>query len=486
MKLGEISNILPVSEMRSFYTKMEPLMLKIFGPSYSNITLKIDADPEGTVHGTGYLDNEQTLVLAGQARNWVQNKDTDRKHALEQIYGNMLHELSHGMFYFGNDRVTFFPQWVNEGWAKLQEILLAQKLDMYNFGIKPYFNYYLDRDTIAGTANWGSSKQTANHPVVYDVTSVVHLTLLSAASSSNSNLDFFKTFNNYVYDWVVANKQTNISLEQYKQIMAKLLQGKTIDGQPAYDWYFTNPDTLTQGKLGNHLGIAIDQNDIVAYVFNRTSDGRDIQETGLPNINIAVKAVDYNGEVLLEQTSKTDEEGNVRVRIPDNKKYTLMTFDAQATIAGKVFTASMFYFPAPSDDNILSGVLVDELGKPLPAKYIGLLKSDLTFDYKNRGVFAISVPKDTRIVTLDFLGYKQEVTKGPLARMYAMKIPAKYIEEAAKLSNSVLKEGIVDRSNSPMGQFLNLVNPRSTVFMIGIISLVVIGVIVFIVKKQTK
>ena len=486
MQLGEISDSLPVSEMQSFYAKMEPLMREVFGPPYSNVILKIVADLEGTVHDTGYIDNEQTLILAGQARDYQKNKDTDRKHALDQIYGNMLHELSHGMFYFGTDRVTFSPQWINEGWAKLQEILLAQKLGTYNFGIKPYFNYYLDRDTIAGTTNWGSSKQVTNHPVVYDVTSVVHLTLLAAASSSNSNLDFFKTFNNYIYDWVIVNKQPNISLEQYKQIMAKLLQGKTIDGQPAYDWYFSNPNTLTQGKLGNHLGIAIDQNDVVAYVFNRTANGRDIQEIGLPDVNIIIKAVNYDGKILLEQTAKTDGDGNVRLRIPDNEKYTLMTFDAQTTIDEKVFTANMFYFPAPSDDKILSGVLVDESDKPLPAKYVGLLKSDSNFSYKNRGVFAISVPETTRIITLDFLGYKQEVTKGPLARMYAMKVPAKYIEEAAKLSDLVFEEGIIDNSNNSMKQFLNQINLKSTGFVTGIVSLMVTGVIVFIVKRQNK
>lgn len=470
--------------MKSFYAKMEPLMLDIFGPPYSNITLKIDADPDGTVHGTGYLDNEQTLVLAGQARDWVQNKEKDRKHGLDQIYGNMLHELSHGMFYYGNERVSFTPQWINEGWAKLQEILLARKLGFYNFGIKPYFNYYLDPDTIAGTPNWGSSKQTANHPVVYDVTSVVHLTLLSAASSSNSNLDFFKTFNNSIYDWVVANKQTNISLDQYKQIMTKLLQGILIDGQSAYDWYFSNPDSLTQGKLGNHLGIAIDQNDIVAYAFNRTSDGRDMQEVGLPNIEITIKAADYDGKVLLEQTANTDEEGNVRVRIPENKKYTLMTFDAKAFLTGKAFTASMFYFPAPSDDKVISGTLLDESGKPLAAKYVRLLKSDLNFSYRNKGVYAISVPETTKTLSLDFLGYKQEITKGPFARMYAMKIPERYVKEADKLTDSAFESGIIDNSIGKM-EHLNLKSPA---FVIGLIILALIGAASFLsrIMKHTR
>ena len=471
MKLGEISDVLPVSEMRSFYEKMEPVMLKYFGSPYSNITLDIKANLDGTVHNTEFVDNKQTLILAGQASDYQKNKDTDKNHALQQIYGNMLHELSHAMFYYGNQRVSFHPQWVNEGWAKLLEILTAQDLKMYNFGVNPYFNYYLNPDTIAGTLNWGSSKQNTNHALVYDVTSVAHLTLLSAASTSNSNLDFYKTFNNRVYDWVAANKKTDISLDEYKKIMKELLVNKTIDGISAYDWYFNNPDTLTQGKMGNHLGVTVDQNEIIAYVFNRTTDGRDIKETGLPNIDISLKVINFDGSNLVEKTVTSDSDGNTKISLPQNGNNTLMTIEANATVSGKSLATNSFYYKNPSNPETLSGLLIDEEGKPLPAKYIGLLKSNLNFEYKDKGVFVIYVPKETRTITLDFLGHKQEVTKGPFPRIYAMKIPANFVKEAAKLPESTLNAGKV--------------NPKSPNFIIGITSLIfILGLVIFLQKRS--
>jgi len=466
MQLGEISDSLPGIEMKSFYAKMEPLMLKIFGPPFSNINLKIEANLNGTDHNTGYTDNEQTLVLAGQAKRYQEYKLKEPKRAVEQIYGNMIHELAHGMYYYGNKRVTFHPQWINEGLAKTQEILVGKDLDnTFGFGASPYFDYYLDRNTVAGTMNWGSSKQTTNHGVVYNITSVAHLTLLAAASSSNDNLDFLKTLNNKIYDWVKANNETDISLAQYKNIMRGLLQDKTIDGQPAFDWYFNNPDTLTEGKLGNHLGITTEPGEIIAYAFSRAKNGQDIQETGLPNLDIAVKVIGYDDKILLSKTIKTDAEGNARFVLPKNGQSAIMTFEATANISGKPFTASMFYFDTPSQSGKLSGTLIDETGKPLPAKYIGLLKSDMTFDYKDKGVFAMTVPNSARTVTLDFLGLKQEVTKGPFTRMFAMTIPAQYIEKASQQPDSVIESGIISNKTSVQ---------KSSGFIVGVISLIAV------------
>jgi hypothetical protein len=63
-----------------------------------------------------------------------------------------------------------------------------------------------------------------------------------------------------------------------------------------------------------------------------------------------------------------------------------------------------------------------------------------------------------------------------------MKVPNKYVEEAAKLSDSVLKEGIIDNFNSKIGRL----NFRSPAFIVGIISLVFIGAVAFLVRKRTK
>jgi len=475
MQLGEITNSLPGAEMRTFFAKMNPLRQQIFGPPFSNINLKIQANLNGTINDTGYSDTEQTLIYAGQAKDYQNDKLKNPQYALEQIYKSMLHELGHGMYYYDNNKiVTFHPKWVNEGWAKLQETILTKELGINNFDYKHYFRYYLDRETVAGTTIWGYTKQTTNCNVDYDITTITHLTLLSAASTSNDNLDFFKTFNNKLYDWVKANNQTDISLAQYKIIMRGLLQGKTVDGQPAFDWYFNNPDSLTEGKSGNHLGITTEPGEIIAYAFDRETNEKDTLETALPNLAITIEATDYNGKILLEKTVKTDKEGNARVDLPKNGYATIMTLDATATISGKPLTTSTFYFDGPPQEDALSGVLIDETGKLLPAKYISLLKSDITFDYKNKGVFVMTVPNTTRTVTLDFLGFKQDVTKGPFARMFAMTVPAKYIEEASRQTDETLNKGIINNIRVPADRFDLHGLQQKPVLIVGIASLVAV------------
>jgi hypothetical protein len=475
MQLGEISDSLPGVEMKAFFAKMNPLRQQIFGPSFSNINLKIQANLNGTIDDTGYSDTEQTLTYAGQAKDYQNDRLKNPQYAMEQIYKSMLHELGHGMYYYDNNKiVTFHPKWVNEGWAKLQETMLTKELGINNFDYKHYFRYYLDRETVAGTTIWGYTKQTTNCNVDYDITTITHLTLLSAASTSNNNLDFLKTFNNKLYDWVKSNNQTDISLAQYKIIMRGLLQEKTVDGQPAFDWYFNNPDSLTEGKSGNHLGITTEPGEIIAYAFDRETTEKDILETALPNLDITIKAVNYDGKILLNKTVKTDKEGNARVNLPKNGDSALMTIDAAASISGKPYTTSTFYFDGPPREDTLSGVLIDETGKPLPAKYIGLLKSDTTFDYKDKGVFYMTVPNTARTVVLDFLGFKQEVTKGPFARMFAMTVPTKYIEEASRQTEEMISNGIIKNHLAPADRFNPFRNQKNSVFTVGIGSLVAI------------
>ncbi len=502
MTLGEISDLLPVKEMRSFYSKMEPLMLKIFGPPFSNINLKIEADPTGTVHDTEFLDNEQTLFLAGQAKEYLKNKDTDKRHALEQIYGSMLHELSHAQYYYGNKRVSFHPQWINEGWAKASDTLLGRELAktgsfvfttgvVYpDVGLMPYFKLYLDPDTVAGTTNWGSSKQNTNHGNVYDITTLVHLTLLSAASSTNDNLDFFKTFNNAVYNWVKENNQTDISLEEYQQIMRPLLQGKTIDGQPAFDWYFSNPNSLTKGKVGAHLGITVEPREVVAFVFRRVLENNEYKEKPIGNLPVTVEVLDYKGERIIRKTVTTDQDGNGRVPLPQIEGKAVVTMKASCVADGKSLSAESFYFNAPSKSEKLYGVLVDEQGKLLPAKYVGLLqlKDNLTFDYKNKGVFEVTVPTSKKTVDFDFLGYKQQVNKGPWVRMVGIKIPTEYVREASSQPESVIEVGLFDSSN-PSGQSIGKTVKKNQVFWIGAIItglLLALSVAVFKMPSRPK
>ncbi|MGB9613649.1 MAG: hypothetical protein ACPL4K_05720, partial [Candidatus Margulisiibacteriota bacterium] len=496
MTLGEISDLLPVSEMRSFYRKMEPLMLKIFGPPFSNINLKIEANPKGTSHDTEFLDQEQTLVLAGQAKEYLKNKDTDKKHALEQIYTSMLHELSHAQYYYGNKRVSFHPQWINEGWAKTSEILLGMELAktksyifttgmVYpNIGLLPYFKLYLDPETVAGTINWGPSKQNTNHGIVYDITSLVHLTLLSSASSSNDNLDFFKTFNNAVYNWVKTNNKTDISLEEYKEIMRQLLKGKTIDGQPAFDWYFTNPDTLVQGKTGDHLGVTIEPDGIVAFAFRRVLENNELREKPISNLPVTIKVKDYEGKEILNKTVTTDQEGNGRISLPKIEDKAVITIYASGHINGKDVSAHTFYFNAHSQAEKLYGVLVNEDGELLSSKYLDLLQveDDLKFDYKNKGVFELTVPKTKRTVNFNFLGYKQEISKGPWVRMVAIKIPAEYIQKAAEQPESAFSESLFDNTNSN-----NKTISRKPAFWVGLTILgLIFSISAIVLRKSFK
>jgi hypothetical protein len=499
MTLGEISDLLPVKEMRAFYSKMEPLMLKIFGPPFSNINLKIEADPTGTVGDTGFLDNEQTLVLAGQAKEYLKNKDTDTKHALEQIYGNMLHELSHAQYYYGNKRVSFHPQWINEGWAKASDNLLGRELARTgsfvfttgtvfpDIGFLPYFKLYLDPDTVAGTTNWGFSKQNTNHANVYDITTVVHLTLLSALSSTNDNLDFFKTFNNAVYNWVKENNKTDISFEEYQQIMHPLLQGKTIDGQPAFDWYFNNPDSLIKGKLGAHLGVTVEPREVVAFVFRRAWENNEYKEKPVGNLPVTVEVLDYKGERIIKKTDITDQDGNGRVSLPQVEDKAVVAIKASCVVDGKSLSAESFYFNAPSKSEKLYGVLVDEQGKLLPAKYVGLLqvKDNLIFDYKNKGVFEITVPSGKKTVDFDFLGYKQQVNKGPWVRMVAIKIPAEYVQKASSQPDSVISAGLFSNSIGS-GQASGKIVRGNQVFWVGVIVVGVSLALAVIVLKRSK
>ena len=91
MQLGEISDSLPGVEMKAFFAKMNPLRQQIFGPSFSNINLKIQANLNGTIDDTGYSDTEQTLTYAGQAKDYQNDRLKNPQYAMEQIYKSMLH-----------------------------------------------------------------------------------------------------------------------------------------------------------------------------------------------------------------------------------------------------------------------------------------------------------------------------------------------------------------------------------------------------------
>jgi len=443
MQLGEISSILPVEAIKNHFAKMEPLMRKYFGPPFSNVTIKIEADPTGTVHNTGYLQNEATLVLAGQAKRYVEDKQRDPNGAIKQIESNLRHELAHGMYYLGNNRVELSPQWISEGWVKVLEELQNSDLGEQTMGYWPYFSLYRDQKIVAGTPNWGSSKQNTNHGVVYEITSAVHFTLLSAASSSLTDLDFLKKLNAKIYDLAKIQGQTRITFAQYQKIMKELLANTKIDGQPAYDWYFNNPDAYIKGQTGNFLGVTVDRNEIIAYAFKRQNDGRDITESGLKDISVTISIIDAGGKTVAEQKITTDQDGNAIMTLPELNRYEVYSIAAQAIINNQEKTDKTFYFNAASSYDLYI-VLMDETGHLLPASYITLLNPDAgTIAARDKGLLVLKTSPEARQVNFDFLGFKQEVTKGYFARLVAIKIPQKYLDAAAQKTKTELTAGLV-------------------------------------------
>jgi len=70
VKIGNISALLPAEKMRRYYAKMEPLMLKYFGPPFSDFTMNIVASPEKD----GLVDvdaQDKTLYLYSLARDYL-------------------------------------------------------------------------------------------------------------------------------------------------------------------------------------------------------------------------------------------------------------------------------------------------------------------------------------------------------------------------------------------------------------------------------
>lgn len=455
MKLGTISNVLPVEDMRSYYTEMEPVMLKYFGPPFSDFTLTIEANPAGDEHATGFLPEKQTLVLAGQARDYVKYKETDPGHAVELIRGSMRHELSHGMYMYGNNIVGFGVQWPWEGWAKvLEEEITASEVEGRVAPLGWFYNYYLDKDIVAGTEGWGGSKQPYNHAAVYSMTGATHYMLLAAASKSD--LDFYKTMNNALYDYIKSKGNPHLSIEEYKSLMKGLLAGVKIDGQPAVDWYFDNPSAFTQGSLGPHVNAFTENSErnfeptqIRAYAFNRQMENERRKEKNLAGVNIVVKIKDSDKDTVFEKTLTTGEDGvtqDVIQTFNDLERGSYM-LTAEASIEGKNVKSKIFTINSPRIDTekeYVYGVLLDKDKEIINGKYVSLLTADADFIYKKNGLFILKVPVEKKIVTLNFLGLTQEVTKGSFARIFAFTIPDSYIQKASLKTEEDLEKGIVE------------------------------------------
>lgn len=450
MKLGSISNVLPTDEMRDYYADMEPVMLKYFGPPFSDYALTIEADPSRDEHSTGFIAEKQALLLAGQARDYVKYKDTDPEFAIENIQSSMRHELSHGMYMYGNDKLNFGMQWPWEGWAKVLEELMIKEIDGRNIRLNWFYEFYMDKDLVAGTKRWGAAKQNTNHHLVYGMTTATHFILLAAASSSNTDLDFYKKMNNALYDYISDNNKPHLELSEYKNILKPLLANVNVDGQDALKWYFSNPAVFTDGSLGEHVGIYLESEQqefrpykIIAYVFERSGKGDDKGDIGLTK-SVEVAMVNADGEVILSKTIDTKEDGEAEINLWDYKispgAYLLTAKTDKAE--SKMF--AILPPRIPVNEEYIYGILLDENEEPIKGEYVSLLDVDTKFVYKKNGIFIVKVPVEEREVTLDFLGLKQDVTNGPFARIYAFTIPQEYITKAEGKTQEELQQGIID------------------------------------------
>lgn len=456
MKLGNIDSVLPVNKMQEYYLKMEPVMIKYFGPSFSNYTLIIEADPTKDAHGTGFIPERHALLLAGQAQDYVKNKDSDPKHAMENIYGSMKHELSHGMYMYNKEMISFGIQWPWEGWAKFLEEKISEDLENKSVSIKFFYQYYLPRDITAGTQNWGSFKQNTNHGLVYGMTTATHFILISAASSSKDSYDFLKKMNNAIYDKIESTGSPQMTLEDYKKLMKPLLSNIKVDGEDAYTWYFNSPASYSNGSLGNHIGISMDSSEqdfkpigIEVYIFNRVDDSKNKQEKALENINIIVKVIDSLGNSVLEKTVNTDKDGYAKISELESFKEGAYLISAESNIGNNNISTKMFAIIPPRinvEKDYIYGVLLNENNNIINGKYVSLLSSDSDFIYKKNGLFIIKASSSSRIVNINFLGLNQEITKGSFARVYAFKIPQLYIEQAKLKSDEELNAGIIDNT----------------------------------------
>jgi hypothetical protein len=494
MQLGEITSLLPAEEMRAYFQKMEPVYQQYFGPPFSNINLKIIASPESQTGDDGFSATSQTLEYGYMAKVYLEMAKKNPEEALKQLQGSMRHELSHGRYYWENELVHFDRQWMNEGWAKLYETLIDQKLNNYSepIGNSMFFSYYLDKDAVAGTSSWGIQKIRMNHSLVYNMTTVTHFLLAAAGSSSNKILDFPKKFNEALYDYAVSNNLHKLTEVDVRKILDNLLPDTTIDGVKASDWYFQSPAAFSKGTTGYHIGVTTDNQTITAFIFNReyktnsrNNDFSDYFDVAAPNVPVKIEVLDVDGKVVASGTAQTNQDGEASIAQPEFLGSRLYTFRASANLQSKNIEGQSYYYDIPPWPTTLSGIITDENGKAVDKRYVGLLTSENNLFYKDNGVFVAEVPEDQRTVVLNFLGFSQEVTKGSFQRIFFMKVPQSYLDKAAKLSDQELSVGLKtdERPRIDQNNLKESSMEKILIVCTGFLVMLFFGVITYLLKK---
>ena len=498
MKIGTVDSKLPEKEIRDYYAKMEPIMLKYFGPPFSNFDINIKADLSDENKDSPAEINPKTksLILQNQARSYLEGlKKHSKEDALKVIYGTMEHELSHAMYIYKDLSVDFGGKWAYEGWARFLGDLVHSEITNIPLSISPYFFLYQDKDLIIASGEH-SFRLPENQALAYEKATAAHF-LLTAAASTN-NLDFYKNLNSKIYDYLETKdftplpsgmkqplgfkEKAALSFDEYKKIIKPLLTGVKIDGVDAYDWYFNAIEFLSDCKVGKYLWIYANYNSdnqpdkLSAFAFNRVKTAKGCEENIITNTKINVALINSFGKVILDKTIDTDSYGQIEIKfspeeIPAGAYLASAFLKDDPSVKNKIFLIKR---PNNIENkkNYLYGVLLDENNQLVNGDFVSLVKSDFDFVYKNNGLFILNVPDSVNKVVLTFLGANYEVTKGPFARVYAINLTQQQINDANSKSKAELeadkigaqesleKDNKINKSTEPLvreGIFLKIV-----------------------------
>jgi len=474
MKIGTVDRVFPEKEIRDYYAKIEPLMLKYFGPPFSNFAINIKADlSDKNKDSPAEIDPKtKSLILQNQAKSYLEGlKKGPKEDALRVIYGTMEHELSHAMYIYKDLSVDFGGKWAYEGWARFLGDLVHSEITNTSLSISSYFFLYQDKDLIF-TPKEHSFRLPENQALAYNKATAAHF-LLTAAASTN-NLDFYKKLNSKIYDYLETKDftplpagmkqplgfkdQVALSFEEYKKIIKPLLTGVKVDGNNAYNWYFDTIEFPSDCKVGKYLWIYANYNinnqpdKLTVFAFNRMKTAKGCEENLITNTKINVTLINSFGKTVLDKTIDANSQGQIEVKfspeeIPAGAYLASAFLKDEPSVKNKIFLIKR---PNNIENkkNYLYGVLLDENNRLANGDFVSLVKSDFNFVYKDNGLFILNVPDSINKVILTFLSANYEVTKGPFARVYAMKLNQKQIKEVGLKSKNELEAGKIKMQES--------------------------------------
>ncbi len=459
MTFGEMSSNLPGQEFKSYFEKAFPEMKRIHGEPFSSFTFTVEGRPEIEEHGGGWFPADKQVVLTvAPMRSYEDLLKVDPEAGVNSIEQVVTHELAHAMYTYGNMVVTFPYTWINEGWAKTTELITWMRIkgEMPRPGM--YLAQYMDKDTLAGTSGLGRYKQRRNHSLIYDDLTVGAFGLLYGCSDSNSDPDFQVRLDNKIYEDYIVNKKSLfldrvIPEEDYKNLIKTLCAGRKIDGQDAYEWYFSQPASFTKGSTGFHLGVSphwwayTTVEGIDVYTFDRVQNTQDQDKTekGL-SAQVSVEVFDLDGKVVFSKTTQTDQDGNAFLNFGrDLLKNGAYYVIAKADYQGKSYQSKIFFMNIRDKDgtaeeqrraqdaNEVIGVMVDKNLTPLSSRYLAVLKplGDVKITANSNGVMLAEVPSsETKEVAFDFQGQSFTFTKPPFWRLVVFKVSDDLIKKA--------------------------------------------------------